>query len=358
MFGGVEHMSTALLRALHAKGHTCHLVSFDSHDAEIYYDIPEGVTWHRISDYPVHQKAGQYERIKRLLALRKIIKKHKIDVSIGFQDGAFLCLALASLGTKIPVIAAERNGPQRFDYIKAGRYRNIVFNSFRLARAVTVQCPSYVAKYPKYLRHKIHVISNPVFMPNHTHKTESKKKKILSVGRLAYQKNHEVLINAFSLLAKDHLDWNLVIVGEGEARPELEKQIETLNLTDRVFLEGYHKSPDIYYNDADIFCLSSRWEGFPNTLAEAMAHGLPCIGFEGCCGTADLIQSGDNGYLAQGNDSAITLKEALKKIIMNDQERIEMGNNARISVEQYAPNNIYDQWENLFIATGRPKLSL
>jgi glycosyltransferase involved in cell wall biosynthesis len=220
----------------------------------------------------------------------------------------------------------------------------------RPAAAITVQCESYLERYPAYLRSRIAVIPNPVFEARRfaTPGADKKVHTLLSVGRLSYQKNYPVLIRAFARICGDFPEWRLRIVGEGEDRAELESLADELQLGRRVSMDGATRDVTAEYESADLFCLSSRWEGFPNTLAEAMAHGLPAVAFAGCAGTAELISSGRNGQLAGGNGDSESLAKTLRALMGDAGARTRLGDAARDITRIYNPEKMYDRWEQLF----------
>ena len=111
--GGVERISISIANEMALRGHECHIASLDLPDAQMYYDLNPCVTWHKISKQSATQKAGWSERLSRFIKLRRIIQKNKVNVAIGFQDGAYLSIATSAFGTGVPVIAAERNAPSR-----------------------------------------------------------------------------------------------------------------------------------------------------------------------------------------------------------------------------------------------------
>lgn len=352
IFGGVEYMSTSLANNMSTRGNTCHLLSLDMDGADIEYDLDPSIAWHKVSMVTAQNKAGWKERLGRLQRIRRILKDKKIDIGIGFQDGAFLTLALAALGTGIPIIAAERNSPTRFDYTSEGKKRNLRYRSFQLAKYITVQCASYVDLYPSYLRPHIKIIPNPVPPTKNQAAPEGKKndrKILLSVGRLSYQKNYMILLQAFADIAKSFPLWDMVIVGEGDHRKRMEEFIKQHNLETRITLTGYTKDTQSYYNSAHLFCLPSLWEGFPNALAEAMAHGLPSVGFVDCAGVSDLIESQKTGLLAEGNGNPESLSHALSELMDNDNARLIMGKAAKERTKEFTPEQVYDKWEQLFI---------
>ena len=103
---------------------------------------------------------------------------------------------------------------------------------------------------------------------------------LLSVGRLTKQKGFDQLISHFATLARSHANWDLIILGEGEERTALEAQIADADLTQRIKLPGRVNNVSEWYADADLFVMSSRFEGSPNVLLEAMAHGVPAVSFD------------------------------------------------------------------------------
>ena len=116
-----------------------------------------------------------------------------------------------------------------------------------------------------------------------------------------------VLIGDFGILVKRFPDWFLSVVGEGGERWSLIEQVAAMNLGGRVVLHGATDDIKAEYLEADLFVISTQLEGFPNALAEAMAHGLPTVGFADCPGVNELIQHGSNGLLALENGDKETL---------------------------------------------------
>lgn len=350
VFGGVEYMSTALATAMVERGHEVAFVSLDDEgdtSGAFMYDVPESVLWFKVARQDPAHKAGWGERWSRIRKIRKVMRDWEPDLAIGFQDGAYLSLLLASVGLKLPVIAAERNSPGRFRYLREDKIKYLRYLSFLFAACVTIQCPRFQSQYPAFLHKKMAVIPNPIFPVKGKADPKGKKgarKTLLHVGRYAFQKNQALLIEAFAQIADEFPDWDLRLVGDGEDRAQLEELVSTLKCKDQIILAGYHKDTSEAYKNAQLFALPSRWEGFPNALAEAMSYGLPAVGLASCDGVSDLIKNGETGLLA---DEA-GLSSALAKMMNDPDLRQDYGNLALEAVKSYSPATIYGMWEHLF----------
>lgn len=201
----------------------------------------------------------------------------------------------------------------------------------------------------KYWRHdkRAFVIPNPCSwnMPKVT--SLNNAKKIISAGRLAYQKNHASLIRAFRIVVKKHPLWKLEIYGEGDLRGMLQTLINEYELEGSVFLKGYTAQAEKEMLDASCFVLSSLYEGFGLVIVEAMSCGLPVISYECPTGPKDIITDGEDGFLVPVNDEE-RLADRICFLIENEDKRKMMGQAARQKAEKYKIENIIPQWVELF----------
>ena len=294
----------------------------------------------KISKYPLSQHVevvSCYEDVERakigqltiIRAIRTICKKWNPDVVISFYNDLSALASIAILGLHIPLIYSERNDPNRTNQRAIDQvYRKII--EYR-ADKVVFQTKGAQECYPLKVQKKSAVILNPLDTTAFpTHDFSNEKKEIISI--------------AFSMLAEELSDYNLVIYGEGSARKELELYIESKGLTNRVLLPGAKSEIQDYIKDASLFVLSSDYEGIPNALIEAMAIGLPCVSTDCSPGGArELIESGKNGLITPCGD-AQKLVEAIRKMITNKPLARACGTNAMQICQRTAVEKISEEW--------------
>ena len=178
-------------------------------------------------------------------------------------------------------------------------------------------------------REKITTIYNPVVTPDlddkaveiadHPWFRDDGAPVLLAVGRLEKEKDYPTLIRAFARLAARR-SCRLIILGEGSQRTETEGLIEEFKLTDRVSLPGWVENPFAFMARASLFVLSSRWEGLPTVLVEAMACGCPCVSTDCPSGPAEILQDGEFGVLVPVGDSE-ALAEAMERVLDDPPDR-------------------------------------
>jgi glycosyltransferase involved in cell wall biosynthesis len=193
----------------------------------------------------------------------------------------------------------------------------------------------------------VHVIANPVPIPDESCRP-SAPPTIVAAGRLDRQKGFDLLIDAVAGLDRDRVSgWRVQICGEGVERPALQAQIDRLDLGECVSLVGQVQDMDRRLATASMFVLSSRFEGFPNVLTEAMSWGLPVVAFDCPTGPRELIHDDVNGRLLSPDDVS-ELSAAIAELIRSPEHRLRMGTEARRSLGRFDPNDIADAWDNLF----------
>lgn len=173
------------------------------------------------------------------------------------------------------------------------------------------------------------------------------EKKVIAVGRYCYQKALDRLIDAWGIVCESVDDWKLYLVGDGEDRDALQKQIDKLGLHDRVVLGRAETDIQSIYAGASMLALSSRYEGLPMVLLEAQAAGLPIVAFECKCGPKDIVSDGIDGFLIKEGD-VVSLANRMLELINNKDLRKNMGQEAFKNSERFSEERVMAQWVNLF----------
>ena len=177
-------------------------------------------------------------------------------------------------------------------------------------------------------------------------------KTVLAAGRLTKQKGFDMLLPAWAQVAPKHPDWRLRICGEGALRKQLEAQIEELGLADSVALPGACDMDEAMGN-ASIFVMSSRFEGFPLILIEAMSKAMAVVSFDCPTGPADVIDTGRNGILVPFRD-VDALARGILDLIEDEDLRRRCGSAAADTARYYRIENIGSMWDELFAELGAP----
>lgn len=336
--GGVEKMSLDLARGLVERGHTITILSLDQKFEKSFFEWPENVSWIKLGIGNPNNKNNVFIRLRRVLAIRSIARNGNFDAAVGFQIGSFALLKSSIFGLKIRAIAAERNAPTLFNFISNGKLKRFFSNMILYsADCIAVQFEDYKKLYPKFLQSKIKVTPNWVATQLNISRTlDPKVIKILFVGRLTFQKNVSALIEALNYFPTN---FQLSIVGDG---PEIGKLKELASdYPNRVKFYPPTSNLSTLYRSANIFCLPSRWEGFPNVIAEALSFGLPCVGFRECSGIPQLIHDNKNGFTAKKMGDPKSLAEALiaASYIKN------MPTNIALTVKDYTYDKYIKAWE-------------
>jgi len=281
--------------------------------------------------------------IKIWSSVRKICKQIKPDVAIAFMTGVGIMSAIFLAGTGIPVIVSERNDPSN-DSVGSSMVKLLGKISPMFTTGYVFQSEGARDYYPKYIQKKSCIILNPMNVekiPERDRKMVDNR--IVTVGRLHSQKNHRMLINAFAK-SKISGQYTLHIYGDGELRSDLEKQINALDMSDRIFLEGSSNRVHEEIKDAKLFVFTSDYEGLPNALMEAMAIGLPCISTDCSPGGARmLINNGENGIIIPCGDEQRLADEF--NAMFKDSDCLErLGDNAKHIRDRCSISAVSKEW--------------
>ena len=190
------------------------------------------------------------------------------------------------------------------------------------------------------------VIPDPLaFYP--TSKSPLESKRVIAVGRYAYQKGFDLLLRAWEKVEKQTSDWELVIFGQGDRSP-YDSLIDELHIDrQRCHLNGPTENIISEYLNSSVFVFSSRFEGFGMVLVEAMVCGLPVVSFDCPCGPKDIVASGVDGILVE-NGNIDKLSEAIVSLIQDEKQLRRMACNAIDNVQRFNIEQVAQRWKSLF----------
>jgi glycosyltransferase involved in cell wall biosynthesis len=188
------------------------------------------------------------------------------------------------------------------------------------------------------------VIPNPLSFTSEV-KSDCTKHKIVAAGRLTREKGFDRILEAWSIIAKDHQDWSLNIHGEGTEEVSLQAMIDAG--IPNAYIHPFEKYISDIFVDSSIFVLGSRFEGFGLVLIEAMECGLPVISFDCKSGPREIITDGRDGFLIKDSD-IYAFAMAMTKLINDENLRVEMGRNAMHKANKYAITNVMEKWKILY----------
>ena len=345
--GGMERQLLSIADGYTQRGNEVCVVTLDNEAPEPYFAANNAIRFIGLDVGDPAKRATLKQRYERQVKVYKLLKENQIDLSLAFMTGSFWYSMLPSRFFRIPIILAERNGPSIYNRTSVKKFRHVIFLSMVMSSAITVQFENYRREYPFYLRRRITTIPNriPSFSPHS--QSRGLSLRYLFAGRLSNQKQILQLISAFIEFHKSHNETSLTVFGEGELLADINEIIEQANATQYIKINSPAKEIETAFTDADVMLAPSIWEGFPNSVAEALAFGLPVGGFDDCEGIRDLVVDRRNGWLIERKKEVDPCYELLRTIYL-DRESINEKSKAAIeSMRQYQGEESNEKWTQL-----------
>jgi len=356
--GGAQRVITYIASYLKKEKYEISLILYEK-KGEFLVELPEHI---HIYDL---RKRTPWDFIRLILSTRKVIKKGNPDIVLSFlfYTNIVTGLAVLFLNRGFKIIFSERNYPpeyllrthlgwikkwlMKFTYRKA----DLVIPNSKLTKIA-------LGKYFNVRSDKLKTIYNPIDLEKviarsheevaHPFFEDKHSQVIISVGRLVSQKRFDRLLRVFSLVKKLNEKARLIIIGEGELRADLCELAVKLNIQESVDFVGYKANPYAWISKADIFVLSSDYEGFPNVLLESMACEIPIISTD-CPGPSEIIKNGENGILVRPRDEE-GMATAVNALLDNRELREKFAKEGLNRVEEFAIEKILPQYEDLFVS--------
>ena len=320
--GGAEKMMLRIAKGICDRGRNVDLVLVKA-QGEFLRDIPSTV---RLVDLDSPSVASAIPSLVRYL--RKEAPAAILTALTHMNVAVVMARLLAR--SKARLVLSERNQLSQKVGVARGWRQKLVYSGVRFAypladgiTAVSRGVANDVVRFTGMKPKQIQVIYNPAFGDeliersreplDHPWFAEGQPPVILAVGRLHHQKGFDVLLTAFSAVLAESPS-RLIILGEGEERGRLERQARKLGIGASVQFPGFVKNPYAYMSRAALFILSSRWEGLPGALIEAMACGCPVVATDCPSGPAEIIENGTQGEIVPVEDDH-ALAAAMKRML-------------------------------------------
>lgn len=297
--------------------------------------------------------SGILANLRRVWALRRLIKKQRPTVVLGMMTTASVLAIVAARGLPCRVIATEHTHPpsqelsgmwlrlRRWAYPQASK---VVALTSGTAAWLGQNVPgSRLTVIPNAVRWPLEP-AEPVLAPPE----KGDRRRLLAVGRLHPHKGFDLLVRAFEMVAHYFPDWDLVILGDGDGREELQNQINEAGLASRISLPGRVGNIGDWYTQSDLYVLSSRVEGLSNTLIEAMASGLAPVAFDCETGPREIVRNGIDGVLVNPSEDVEALAAHLSDMMAREAQRKAYAKRAVDVRDRFSTTRVMALWRQVF----------
>lgn len=370
--GGMEKVTCQFANAMEERGHDVTIWYIGGEEGCPYFPLNEKIKTRNIlfengkqvvsEKLPLHLR--MYREISRIFSqkkaqainaeykgrmygkqIRKYLNAESFDVVVSCSEQSAKYLITDGKCT-IPVIEMIHTDP-KVDFPKLSKLEIEAISKCRILQVLTESGREIAKRYFPLM--DVRVIGNVVLPAKQPANPGIEKKEhiICCVGVLSHNKNQKILLSVWKKLAFKYKNWKIEIWGDANTAygQELQKMIKESHLESCVQLKGKTNEIEKIYANGDIFVIPSHSEGWGLALTEAMAAGLPTVGFKTCGGVNELIKDGETGYLTEPDVESFCA--ALRKLMDNAKLREDMGLAGKRSISQYAPEIIWEIWENL-----------
>jgi glycosyltransferase involved in cell wall biosynthesis len=341
--GGAQRVASLLCSAWARRGERVTILTFEDGRTPPFFPLEPSVEVVPLSLLGRSGPLGAAARnLARVRTLRRAIASRKPDAVVSFLDTTNVLTLLATRALGIPVVVSERIDPQFWEIGKAWSLLRRI--TYPRADRVVVQTRGAASRF-SWLRRPPAIVANPVAASRGLDTLErGDPPRIVAIGRLTRQKGFDLLLRAVARLPERHASVEVVLAGEGPEEPALRRIAGELGLGERVRLPGNVEDPGALLRSATVFVLSSRYEGFPNVLLEAMAEGVACVATDCPSGPAEILEDGRNGLLVPPGDPA-ALAAAIERLLDDPAHRARLGLEGKKVRERYSIEATVERWD-------------
>lgn len=315
-------------------------------DLAVNYSLDNGCLWKKVLFH-------HFRRLRHRMLLTSVLKKIQPDITISTFGNEVTFLHKIKYGGR-KILEIHFSKQFRLQLNRSGIWRYIDLYRTYLDERLVCKYDSFVVLTEEDKRYWGN-IPNITVIPNFIKvipklRSEVIQKKVLAVGRLSYQKGFDRLIEIWDVIHRKHKEWSLDIYGSGEERDNLLNLIEQKGLSKTITIHNPVSDLSQIYAQSSIYVLTSRYEGFPMVLLEAMSFGLPIVSYQCQCGPADLISNAYDGFLIKEDDTEAFIEKL--SFLMDDFDmRKIISNNTLEKINKFRQDIIMSKWEILFMKT-------
>jgi glycosyltransferase involved in cell wall biosynthesis len=342
--GGTEKIVNLLAQHRADTGDKVHVLTFGGTRESSYFYYGDDITVSTMSNRSGHGRNPILRVAARTLWLRQQFRLIRPDVIVSFLTKINVLTLIASRGLNMPVVISERNNPGKQE--AATIWQKAIELLAPRAEGVVMQTNAAHLMLSENLQRRTSIIPNPAVNFSNVKRISGVGDRIVAVGRLTHQKGFDLLLEAFAGVAAEAPHASLTIFGEGPDHDALMAQARALTIDTRVTFAGLTKTPGAWLAEADIFVLSSRFEGFPNVLLEALAGGLATIAFDCPWGPSDILNDGKDGLLVQP-ENVNALASAILRLLKDSDLRAALSAAAPRAVLRFNLPNVLAQWDSV-----------
>lgn len=338
---GTERVASVIINELAKRNYNVHVLGLYGDPGKIFFPFEPDV---KVTSLHIDDLKGVRKILYSQHKIRQFVNNNHIDTFVTVESimSIYSVPSLAFTGIR-HVVWEHFNFRVSLGIAARSLARQLALSFADKVVTLTARDMQFWKQGAWYHHAQLVHISNPMFL-GEQEVNQTPSKTVISVGRLTFQKGFDLLVDAWGgLPAELRKEWKLLIVGDGEDKPLLEKKITELGIGDSVELVGATKAVFSYFEKASVYCLSSRFEGLPMVLLEALAFHLPIVAFNCDTGPEELIEDGQNGILVEAGN-VNKMSQSLAALMEDDDLRGRMRNYKSQKLHTLELGGIIEQW--------------
>ena len=339
--GGTERVASVIINELAKRNYNVHVLGLYGDPGKIFFPFEPNV---KVTSLHIDDLKGIRKILYSQHKIRQFVNSNHIDTFVTVESimATYSVPSLAFTGIR-HIVWEHFNFKVSLGIAARSLARQLALCFADGIVTLTARDIQFWKKGAWYRHADLVHIPNPMFLEEQK-VNEDPSKTVISVGRLTFQKGFDLLVEAWGGLPDGlRKEWKLLIIGDGEDKPLLEKKIADLGIGDSVELVGATKAVFAYFEKASVYCLSSRFEGLPMVLLEALAFHLPIVAFDCDTGPEELIENGQNGILVEAGN-VNQMAQSLTALLEDDDLRQRMRNYKSQRLHALELGGIIAQW--------------